>query len=154
MARAAACLARLHPDLLTLQVVAEQGEQVEEFGLATLHYWVLGEGEGSGELPQVYSHPHLLLHSSPHALTLLTAAHEIRVHKGLLLLHRRLSTIPAASLPPSLAQHPALTALLPALARAAVHQDTAELRRLAFACYRLLLGATTLEARWAIVPDT
>ena len=97
---------------------------MEELCLATLHYWVLGQGEGGGEGPQVYSHPQLLLHSSPHALTLLTAAHELRVHKGLLLLHRRLSTLPAASLPPSLVQHFALTALLPALARTAVHQDT------------------------------
>ena len=57
MARVVACLTRLQPNILLLTKEKEwqeaEEEQVEEAGLPTLLYWVLGEGQGSQELPQV-----------------------------------------------------------------------------------------------------
>jgi hypothetical protein len=155
LARGAALLARLAPPLGLAagggwaqgRRFPDEEEVVEECGVPCLLYWLLGEGEGVADLPQVHSHLHLLQLAAPHVVTLLGQVGEMRVHKGLLLLRARLAALPAASLELGQADNPLLTGLVPPLVKVILHHDTAELRTLGFTCYKLLLGAFDPEAR-------
>merc|ERR1719228_885100 len=123
---------------------------MEETGVATLLYWVLGEREGIENLPQVYTKLHLLLESCPHVLILLRQTEEMRIHKGLLLLFSLLTAIPPLSVDEEKAENPVLTSLVDPLVRVIVHHDIAEMRTLGFSCYKLFLGIFNLEAKHGI----
>jgi len=150
MDRACKFLTRLTSNLVTLEVEEEKGEEVESTGLPTVFYWVLGECQQKEVIPQVYSHLHLLHLSCPHICLLLSQTEEMRVHKGLILLCRRLEALPLSSLLPEEAENPTLTSLVVPLTKVIIHHDVKEVRQLGFTCYRLLLSAFSLEGRYTL----
>ena len=122
-------------------------DAVSPVGAATLLYLVLAEGEGGAAVPAVYTPLHLLRTAAEHVVTLLKETHEVRVHKGLLLLAALLARVPPDSLGPEVPGDPRLDSLLPPLVTVIVHQDVAELRRLGFRCYQRYVSLFSAAAR-------
>ena len=149
MEKACKFLSSLTSNMVNLIVEEEKDEEVEPTGLPTMYYWLLGECQQKDEIPQVYSHLHLLHLSSPHICLLLRQTEEMRVHKGLILLLRRLEALPPSSLPAEEAENPVVTSLVEPLSKVIIHHDSKELRQMGFSCYRGLLSAFSLEGRYA-----
>eukprot|EP00092_Neocalanus_flemingeri_P010244 GFUD01011035.1.p1 GENE.GFUD01011035.1~~GFUD01011035.1.p1 ORF type:complete len:567 (-),score=197.57 GFUD01011035.1:38-1738(-) len=128
----------------------QEDEPLDQTSISVFLYLLLGEGLCLDKVPAVYSKLYLLQRSSPHISLLLKEPQEIRVHKGLLLLEKLLSSITPSSLPPTEAENPALVSLMAPLVNVIVYQDVAELRKLGFACYSKFVNMFNLNGRYSV----
>jgi len=128
----------------------QDDEPLDQTCLGVFLYLLIGEGLCLDKLPSVYTKLYLLQRSSPHISYLLKQPQEIKVHKGLLLLEKVLSSITPTSLPSSEAQNPTLVSILAPLVKVIVYQDVSELRKLGFACYSKFVNMFSLSGRYSV----
>ena len=128
----------------------QDDEPLDQTSLGTFLYLLLGEGLCLDRMPAIYSKLFLLQRSSPHISVLLKQTQEIRVHKGLILLEKLLTSITPSSLPTTEAENPSLVSLISPLVNVIVYQDVAELRKLGFACYSKFVNMFNLSGRYSL----
>jgi len=132
------------------KLAVHEDEPLDQTCVGTFLYLLLGEGLCVERLPAVYTKLFLLERSSPHIISLLKQPQEIKVHKGLLLLEKLLSSIPPTSLPTTESENPTLVSLLAPLVNVIVYQDVSELRRLGFNCYSKFVNMFDLSSRYSL----
>ena len=122
------------PSPETSKTFSETGD-LDPVSIPTYIYYLLGEDMSRDKMPSVYTNLYLLRSSAQHIVTLLKQNNQMRVHKGLLLLHQLLAKFRPNSLTGEEGSDPALLSVFPPLVTVIVYQEVAELRQIGFSCY-------------------
>ena len=139
----------LFPSPETSKTFTESGD-LDPVSIPTYIYYLLGEDMSRDKMPSVYTNLYLLRSSAQHIVTLLKQNNQMRVHKGLLLLHQLLSKFRPNSLTGEEGSDPSLLSVFPPLVTVIVYQEVAEFRQIGFSCYSQFVRLFSPSPRFSV----